>query len=87
MGAIFIAWKTMLLLILLMLQLLPLKSNTLPHSLPAWPPSSPDLNPIEEIWRWIKDYLYRLPEHPTTVRTMEEAVWGAWVSISDEDCK
>ena len=53
----------------------------------GWPPASPDLNPIEKIWHWMKDYLYRLPERPTTVRTMEEAVWAAWGSISDDDCE
>lgn len=53
----------------------------------GWPPASPDLNPIEEIWRRMKDYLYRLPERPTTVRTMQEAVWAAWGSISDDDCE
>jgi transposase len=26
-----------------------------------WPPSSPDLNPIEKIWRWMKEELKKLP--------------------------
>jgi len=26
-----------------------------------WPPSSPDLNPIEKVWRWIKEELKKLP--------------------------
>ncbi|PVH67703.1 hypothetical protein DL98DRAFT_274967 [Cadophora sp. DSE1049] len=26
-----------------------------------WPPSSPDLNPIEKVWRWMKEELKKLP--------------------------
>ena len=25
----------------------------------SWPPYSPDLNPVESIWDWVKDYLQR----------------------------
>ena len=25
-----------------------------------WPPSSPDLNPIEKVWRWMKEELKKL---------------------------
>ena len=80
-----------------------MKDNASPHSARAtvaareeqqitplstgWPPSSQDLNPIEQIWRRMKDYLYRLPERSTTVRTIEKAVWAAWGSIRDEDCE
>jgi transposase len=26
-----------------------------------WPPSSLDLNPIEKVWRWMKEELKKLP--------------------------
>ncbi|KAF8254223.1 hypothetical protein K440DRAFT_608728 [Wilcoxina mikolae CBS 423.85] len=42
-----------------------------------WPVSSYDLNPIEEVWRRMKDYLARMPERPTTVEDMGIAVWNA----------
>ena len=30
-----------------------------------WPPFSPDLNPIEHVWKWMKDYIARLyPDLP-----------------------
>ena len=53
----------------------------------GWPPSSPNLNSIEDLWRRMKDYLYRLPEHPTSFANMQEAVHAAWESISDHDCE
>ena len=27
----------------------------------SWPPSSPDLNPIKKVWRWMKEELKKLP--------------------------
>jgi transposase len=29
-----------------------------------WPPSSPDLNPIEKVWRWMKEEIKKLPYVP-----------------------
>jgi DDE superfamily endonuclease len=29
-----------------------------------WPPSSPNLNPIEKVWRWMKEELKKLPYMP-----------------------
>ena len=53
------------------------------HLLPtlSWPPCSPDLNPIEEIWRRIKNEISALPERPSTIQTMEDAVWSVWANI------
>ena len=33
----------------------------------------------------MKDYLYRLPERPTTKGDIEAALWDAWNSISEND--
>ena len=30
-----------------------------------WPPHSPDLNPIEPVWKWLKIILFRL--HPELI--------------------
>ena len=35
------------------------------------PPSSPDLNPIEKIWRWMKDEINKLEAVLTTVEEMK----------------
>jgi transposase len=38
------------------------------------PSTSPDMNPIEKCWRWIKQALHRRPHQPTTVAEMRQAV-------------
>lgn len=59
------------------------------HGIPSlpWPASSSDLNPIEEVWRRMKDFLYHLDERPTTVPTMRAAVEDAWRSITNEEIR
>ena len=53
------------------------------HLLPtlSWPSCSPDLNPVEEIWHCIKNEISALPERPSTIPTMEDAIWSAWANI------
>jgi hypothetical protein len=47
-----------------------------------WPPYSPDLNLIEKIWDWMKDYLENMfPEHMTFAE-LRVAVQEAWDSIT-----
>ena len=43
-----------------------------------WPPSSPDLNPIEKIWRWIKEELTNLSYVPTTLEDLKREVQKLW---------
>jgi transposase len=43
-----------------------------------WPPFSPDLNPIETVWNWIKDYLQaNYPDRmtPSELRIVLEEAW------------
>jgi transposase len=36
-----------------------------------WPLSSPDLNPIEKAWRWMREELKKLPDVPTTLNDLK----------------
>ncbi|OCK88086.1 uncharacterized protein K441DRAFT_647322 [Cenococcum geophilum 1.58] len=39
-----------------------------------WPPSSPDLNPIEKVWRWIKARITQMDKFPTTLDELKQVV-------------
>ena len=45
-----------------------------------WPPSSPDLNPIEKVWRWMKHELSKLPNPPTSIEGMKAKLQKLWDS-------
>jgi hypothetical protein len=50
-----------------------------------WPPFSPDLNPIETYWAWIKNYLedkYGMDEKPTYPR-LRRYVKEAWEALPE----
>lgn len=54
-----------------------------------WPPSSPDLNPIESCWNWMKDYLedkYGLDDHPGYDK-LRRYVLEAWNELPDDYLK
>jgi hypothetical protein len=48
------------------------------------PSTSPDMNPIEKYWRYIKQKLYRRRTQPTTVAEMEVAVREEWERIPQQ---
>ena len=53
-----------------------------------WPPFSPELSPIESLWKRMKDILSLLS--PTTHRSyikLRKAVQEAWDNITDAECK
>lgn len=49
-----------------------------------WAPNSPDLNPIEHAWRWMKQYIGRLNPRPTTISDCKIALVDAWEKLPIE---
>jgi len=39
-----------------------------------WPPSSPDLNPMEKVWRWMKGEPNKIPYKPRTKEGLRVAI-------------
>ena len=50
-----------------------------------WPPSSPDLNPIKKVWRWIKARISQMDEFPTTLEGLKQVVQDLWDEM--DPCK
>ncbi|OCK73190.1 hypothetical protein K432DRAFT_449511, partial [Lepidopterella palustris CBS 459.81] len=49
-----------------------------------WPPYSPDLNPMETVWNWIKDYIQnQYGDVQLSYDQLREAVRAAWDSITE----
>jgi hypothetical protein len=46
-----------------------------------WPPFSPDLNPIENLWKWLQDEVYKMV--PQTKKELEDAIYDCWDKIPD----
>lgn len=50
----------------------------------AWPPYSPDLNPIEHVWVWMKRWLERNYIQRPTGEALKAAVKEAWRAVPAE---
>ncbi|KAF8593763.1 hypothetical protein BDV93DRAFT_460393 [Ceratobasidium sp. AG-I] len=49
------------------------------------PPYSPDLNPIEPVWKILKDRVAAIPDSANSLENLWSAVQTAWDSITVED--
>jgi hypothetical protein len=50
-----------------------------------WPPSSPDLNPIEKVWRWMKEELKKLPYVPKNKGDLCKELQKLWDRVDPRD--
>jgi hypothetical protein len=50
-----------------------------------WPPSFPDLNPIEKVWRWMKHEITKLPNPPTSIRELKRILQELWDQVDSKD--
>ena len=50
-----------------------------------WTPNSPDMSPIEDIWRIFKKGLKK--KHPRTVDELKAAITELWSAIIPADCQ
>jgi hypothetical protein len=50
-----------------------------------WPPSSPDLNPIEKVWRWMKDEINKLDTVPLTIENLKEVIQELWSEVDPKE--
>lgn len=49
-----------------------------------WAANSPDLNPIEHAWRWMKCYIGQMYPRPTTIDSCKKALMQAWEALPME---
>lgn len=52
-----------------------------------WPPQSPDLNPIENLWGIVKHRVYDYVESPNNPNVLWERTKAVWESISPDICR
>ena len=50
-----------------------------------WPPSSPNLNPIEKVWRWMKHRITHMEPFPKTLAELKQVVQDLWDEMDPTD--
>src|SRR6218665_1073094 len=61
-----------------------LLNENIPNYIENWPPNSPDLSPIENLWSILSSSVYKDPE-PMTPAQLKRHLRKAWNSISVEN--
>lgn len=49
-----------------------------------WPPQSPDLNPLENVWHYLKDQLRKHPHLPTSKKELFERLQTEWEKLGPD---
>jgi len=52
----------------------------------AYPPESPDLNPIENVWGSMKQYL-RSHYKPRNLQELKDGIENFWLTLTPEVCQ
>ena len=52
-----------------------------------WPPQSPDLNPIEQLWTYVKNRLEEYENYPSSITELRERVDIEWGKIPASVCQ
>jgi hypothetical protein len=52
-----------------------------------WPPYSPDLNPIENVWSFLIQRLNKLPTRPQNIEDLCAKVFSLWDTVPLDDVR